>query len=207
VADWQVLNGSGVGGLVEARLQLHHAAQVIVSAPMSYLPARADDSHTNLEWLPGLGALATHAIDQPSGLRFAVRPADLSLIVLRAGAVAAVLTLAARTTVEAAAWLAAELRRAGFDPTRLTMQKHYEIPAHPVASGAPFDPPAAALAELARWYHDTWLVADGVSVAEPGASPARCWPHHFDLATLITLAATGDGVTRTIGVGGSPGDD
>lgn len=33
-------------------------------------------------------------------------------------------------------------------------------------------------------------------------SPVRCWPHHFDIATLHML---GDG--KTIGIGLSPGDD
>lgn len=38
------------------------------------------------------------------------------------------------------------------------------------------------------------------------ASPVRCWPHHFDLATLITLPARNAGATGYIGAGLSPGD-
>src|SRR4051812_30076366 len=38
--------------LSDARRQLHHAAQFATAAGISYLPARPDDSHTNLEWLP-----------------------------------------------------------------------------------------------------------------------------------------------------------
>jgi hypothetical protein len=38
-------------------------------------------------------------------------------------------------------------------------------------------------------------------------SPVRCWPHHFDLATLITLPARNACATEYIGVGLSPGDD
>ncbi len=34
------------------------------------------------------------------------------------------------------------------------------------------------------------------------APPVRCWPHHFDLDTLVTVAPG-----RTCGVGFSPGDD
>jgi hypothetical protein len=37
------------------------------------------------------------------------------------------------------------------------------------------------------------------------ASPLRCWPHHFDLATLTTLTARDP--AGYIGVGISPGDD
>ena len=32
-------------------------------------------------------------------------------------------------------------------------------------------------------------------------SPVRCWPHHFDIATLLTIAPG-----QTIGVGLEPGD-
>ena len=42
--------------------------------------------------------------------------------------------------------------------------------------------------------------------AASGASEVRCWPHHFDLATLITLSGSGE-EARTVGVGLSPGDD
>jgi hypothetical protein len=36
---------------------------------------------------------------------------------------------------------------------------------------------------------------------EPNASEVRCWPHHFDIATLIEVARG-----KTIGVGMEPGD-
>jgi hypothetical protein len=76
-----------------------------------------------------------------------------------------------------------------------------------VAGGGLFGAAPGALVGLAHWYHDAWLVAATVAGAEPAATPPRCWPHHFDLATLITLPASAGGDTRTIGVGGSPGDD
>jgi hypothetical protein len=206
-ADWDVLGVGEVEGLADARRQLHHAAQVIVSAPISYLSPRADDSHTNLEWFPGLRVLATNSIDGEARLRFALRPSDLALLTLRADVVQSVLALAGRSLADAVTWLAGELSKAGQDPDRLTTRKHYEIPPHPVVGGAQFGAAPGALAELARWYHNAWLVAATIAEAAPGASPPRCWPHHFDLATLITLPASADGVTRTIGVGGSPGDD
>jgi hypothetical protein len=34
----------------------------------------------------------------------------------------------------------------------------------------------------------------------------RCWPHHFDIATLIDVSRGASGEARTIGVGLSPGD-
>jgi hypothetical protein len=36
----------------------------------------------------------------------------------------------------------------------------------------------------------------------PNASPVRCWPHHFDIATLLEVAPG-----KTISLGMEPGDD
>lgn len=205
--EWERLAMVSPVALVDARLQLHHAAQIIVSAPISYLEPQPDDSHTNLEWLPGFRALATRPLPSPDGLRFALHPADLSLRAISGGVERASLKLRGRSSAEGVAWLAAELRRAGFDDGRLTTRKHYEIRSHPVADGAAFGALAGALDELAHAYHDAWILTSEIAARESGASPPRGWPHHFDLATLITLAPTRDGVSRSIGVGLSPGDD
>src|SRR4029079_17809264 len=46
-----------------------------------------------------------------------------------------------------------------------------------------------------------------VQADNPGASPVRCWPHHFDLATLLQLDGPAAGESgRSIGAGFSPGD-
>lgn len=206
-AGWRPIAVVASPALVEARLQLHHAAQIIVSAAISYLERQPDDSQTSLEWLPVHDALATQALPSPAGLRFALHPAALALVAIEGGAVRATLPLHGRTVREGEMWLAAELGRSGLDPGRLTRSKHYEIPGHAVARGARFGALPAALAMLGDTWHDAWLLTSEVAAREPAASPPRCWPHHFDLATLITLPAARDGVTRTIGVGLSPGDD
>ena len=51
------------------------------------------------------------------------------------------------------------------------------------------------------WFAAATSVLDPLAAAQPGASPVRVWPHHFDIATLVTLA---EGVS--VGVGMSPGD-
>lgn len=193
--------------LVSARLQAHHAAQLVVAAGISYLPAKPDDSHTNLEWLPSIGALAGNVISDGTLSRFALRLTDLSLLVLGSrNDMVASLTLTGRMASSGDLWMREALGRAGLDPTRLTQKKHYTIPHHPVADGAAFDAPAAQLAELSRYFHDAWVLTSRIASERTDASEPRCWPHHFDLATLLTLPATVDGARRTIGVGVSPGD-
>jgi hypothetical protein len=82
------------------------------------------------------------------------------------------------------------------------------FPEHAVQSGAQFtggDLPSRT--ELARWYSDALFVLSEVAESEPGASEVRTWPHHFDMATFITIEEAADQEnTRSIGVGLSPGD-
>lgn len=208
VTAWRRVGAVAPPSLVDARLQLHHALQIIVSAPISYLVPRPDDSHTNLEWLPDHEALGTNWLTGPSRLRFALHPARLALLAIDEGSQAlSRYTLGGHTVDEGVAWLRATLAGTGYNGSKLTTMKHYEIPAHSVAAGRPFShEPREAFAELARYYANAHELTSRLAAERPGASLPRCWPHHFDLATLITLPATGRG-TRTVGVGLSPGDE
>ena len=204
---WQRLAAGDPTTLVDARLQLHHALQVIVSVGISYLPPRPDDSHTNLEWLPDFAALGTNWVESGQRLRFGLRTAELSLIALNDRGVTSELALDGHTVNDAVEWLRAALVAAGYDGSRLTTKKHYEIPAHPVASGAAFKRAVPEkFAELGRSYADAHTLATYIVETRTGASPVRCWPHHFDLATLITLPELPGRGTRTVGLGLSPGD-
>jgi len=57
VPVWKQLGDPLPASLVDARLQLHHAAQVAVSVGLTFVQPAKDDSHTNLEWIDSLGAL------------------------------------------------------------------------------------------------------------------------------------------------------
>jgi len=207
---WQHLSSVRPTELIDARLQLHHALQIIVSAPISFLEKRADDSHTNLEWLPAIEALGTNWLDtRPRGrVRFALRPASISLLAIdERGNVTSDLALDGKTVDDGVEWLRQSLSAAGYHAAALTTKKHYEIPPHAVASGKPFARGSGeAFEEFGRYYADAHALASYVATSRAGASPPRCWPHHFDLATLITLPEIAGRSTRTVGVGLSPGD-
>jgi hypothetical protein len=206
--EWRPLGSVVPVSLVDARLQGHHATQIIVSAAISYLPRRDDDSHTNLEWLPTHGVLATNVLDAKRSLRLGLRLDGLELCALEAGHERSAFPLDGKTLPDALVWLSNTLMSADLDPARLTTEKHYRIPSHPVEAGAPYRlGDGTALRELAHAYHDAWLVTSAVRDRTPGAAEPRCWPHHFDLATLVTLQKGSDATTRTIGVGLSPGDE
>ena len=199
---WRSLEPRRSRDLADARQQLHHAAQFVASFGISYLPAQPDDSHTNMEWLESLGALAS----KPAGsadIRLAVAPHPFALLVLGAGdAVIGALSLDGVTTEVAARWVRTRLSEHGLDDSRYTLVRHYQIPAHRVAEGGAFGGTApGSLEELARWYSNAAFVLQAIVAVMPNASPVRCWPHHFDIATLLEVD-TG----KTISVGMEPGD-
>ncbi|MGH7617774.1 MAG: hypothetical protein ACREPM_11135 [Gemmatimonadaceae bacterium] len=188
--------------LADARRQTHHAAQFATAAGISYLPHEADDSHTNLEWISSLGALASHVMRATHPFRIGVRVADLTLLVLDGGStVMSSMPLDGETIASATAWLRARLTESGTDGRRYTLTRHYSIPRHPVADGAAFDASdRAKFGQLSRWFACAAEELGSVRAAN-AASDVRCWPHHFDIGTLIDA---GDG--KSIGVGLEPGD-
>lgn len=196
--------------LTAARLQLHHAVQIVSAVGHTLLEPRADDSHTNLEWRADVGALVSNEIPGERPCRAGLRFSDLSLLVIGSEGAADGSDLAGKSIEEGLAWL--ELAISSYmlkDLPKPLERAPLDIPRHPVADGATFslDPPEA-FEELARWY----AVADSelrtLSAAALRATPVRCWPHHFDIAFLMELDRGRDVERpRTIGVGMSPGDE
>jgi hypothetical protein len=165
--------------------ELHWAAQLASAPGNTLLEAKPDASHTNLGWDRTARALAGHAVGDR---RAALRLEDATLLVLEdTSNVIAKKPLAGETLASALTWLGIY-----FDAQTLRRPDH-ELPAHPVASGAAFT--TAGSPDLARLY----ALADEVISAI--ATPVRCWPHHFDIAALVSL-----GGERTVGIGLSPGD-
>ncbi len=211
--DWNSLGQLAPDGLAEPRLVLHHASQLAAAAGASLLPPRPDDSHPNLGWEPGAEALVGHPIEAAGSVRVAIRPRDLSLLLLdAAGNVLETVALPGRTPAESLRELQIAIGlAAGRTITTPLTCPDYELPHHAVADGASFPASSqmqAAWSELGAWFGGAHAALDAVRAHEPGASDVRCWPHHFDIATLI-VHATGEGgsPTQTIGVGMSPGDE
>ena len=200
---WRPLDQQRGTELIDARLQFHPAVQLATALGISYLPAQPDDSHTNLEWIDAIGALASNPAGSPA-IRLAARAHPFAILVLDSGANAlATYLLDGRTVDDAARWIRGQLAEYGLDGARYTLKRHYEIPSHPVDTGAGFRATtAAAFEQLASWYSNAAAVLEQVASAMPGASPVRCWPHHFDIATLIEVAPS-----KTISLGMEPGDD
>jgi hypothetical protein len=207
---WRDVDPSIAAALVDARQQLHHAAQLSTAIGISYLPKKPDDSHTNLQWLHSMNALASRVVPTPSPFRVAVRFQPLALLLLDArNSVLEEHRLHNQTIQTACEWLRELLPRVHADPAKLTLSRHYTIPFHALDAGASFDATDDnAFAELARWYENAAIVLEDLTRRTTGASEVRCWPHHFDIASLIEVEpARGAEHAHTVGVGMEPGDN
>jgi hypothetical protein len=188
-----------------ARMQAHCAVQWLARAARGYIPEQAGDGHTSLGWDDAFGGLVTHPL--PGGLRLGLRIADLTLVLFGGGA-AAELPLDGRADPEVRTWLGGELATRDLDPAKLDAPSPYTMPPHVIALGARYslDEQTEALTAHAHWFANAHAALDAVHkhlVARKLKAPAvRCWPHHFDLDTLVDL-----GRDRTMGIGYCPGDE
>ncbi|MDH3201739.1 MAG: hypothetical protein OEM15_12670 [Myxococcales bacterium] len=201
--SWKPLGSLLPGTLVEARLELHWATQLVSAVGTSLLPPQSDFSHTNCGWLAELGVLAGRAVGDDA-LRPALVFEGLELVLLDGTQERAALPLAGHTLEEGRVWLAGEL---GVPSDELRLPEH-EMPAHPVGDGGVFSEARAdQRIELAAWFADASRLIRRLVADDPTASPVRCWPHHFDIASLIVLDGDAEPEeARSYGVGFSPGD-
>jgi hypothetical protein len=196
---WARLGSVPPTALGAASTALHHAAQVVAAAGETFVPARPDTSQNASVWIESHAALGGSELPARFPCRIALRVADLTLLLLdRQGAPHAELALAGRTPAEALGWAADAIRSYTHgELARALVHPGFEIPGQLTR----FPAPDAALAELGRWYASADYELGVLAARTPGAGPVLCWPHHFDIATLIEL-----GAGRSVGVGLSPGD-
>ncbi len=155
-----------------------------------------DDSHTALSWDAGDGAFATGTIPAPNGsVRFVLDAESVSLGARSAAGAGATLDLSRLEFAEANPKVREFLAGTGIDAAGLETELPYdnELPATASLSTA------EERVELARYFGNFSRI-----LRDRGA--VRIWPHHFDLATLISIDNTGSESDRSIGVGFSPGD-
>ena len=195
--------------LAEARLQAHYAVQWLARAARAYIPPQPDDGHTSLRW--DHDALTTQPFKD--GARLSLHIADLTLALHGGDGAVQSVSLGGRTDREARAWLGERLAARDLDAKALDTPAPYQIPAHALAGDARYDTAgsADALAMLAAWYADANFLLDRLQrklmERNLAPSPVACWPHHFDLAILVTLPKPNPEQTGYVGAGLSPGDD
>jgi hypothetical protein len=136
---------------------------------------------------------------------------NLSLSLIDGSSTSQRLALDGRTDAEVRAWMGPLMSAKGLDPCGLDAPAIYEMPAHPIAEGARYVDDGDELLGLADWYSfaNRAIAATAAQLATRNLTvPAvRCWPHHFDLDSLVYFPARTSGDIRTMGIGFSPGDE
>lgn len=196
---WDSIHSTQVEDLRNARLEAHWASQTLIAVTDVVLDRMGDDSQSNLGWNATSQALETHTL--PGGEVLAFHPARMELHFTNSGAT---FSLHGKTIDDVLAWVQGA---SAIDFTSVPTLRDYDMPGHPVQEEKPFSAPGAVHAELARWFHHANELFLPIQKEHPDASPVRCWPHHFDLATLLSFDPEKDPhEARSIGVGFSPGD-
>lgn len=208
-SDWQELGSPVPAALVDARLQLHWAAQVVGAVGHTFGSPEPDDSHTALRLVTGSGMMVGEPVGRGRAVQPALAPSRMSLRLLSAsdGSTLDEFALSGNTLDQGYAWMAQALEShsSGEMAGELT-RRDYDMPDHLVGRGAEFnDDDRRAIAEVARWFVNAARVFGLLLRARPEAHPVRVWPHHFDIGTLIPLLGP-VGEEPSVGVGMSPGD-
>src|SRR5215831_730124 len=157
--------------------------------------------------------LYTHPLKDGAWLSLKITDLTLALHVGEKSTHVQSFSLDGRPDAQAGQWLSGQLRARGLDARALNAPSPYEIPAHPISQDAAYGPASLtdALAELAAWFGNAALSLGSIQrqmfERKFAASPVRCWPHHFDIATLTTLAGRNTDATGYVGAGLSPGDE
>ena len=210
--DWSKMGRMPPAALVAARNFAHHAAQWPARAAHANLSAVPDDSHFAFTWDALHAALVSAVLPaKGGGVRVGIRMARLELIVTSGDTVLDAFQFDARTDAAAGAWLDSKLHALGLKPAGgVTLP--YSLPAHPTG-GRPYELGMLGreLGELSRWFGGPAEMleefAGRLTGLRPGPGPLLCWPHHFDMSTLVRLDSEAGETARSVGVGISPGDE
>ncbi|MCE7998272.1 MAG: hypothetical protein HEP70_05390 [Rhodobiaceae bacterium] len=199
------------GELGPARALAHATSQLLTKAARANLDVAPDDSHSNLGWDSAAQRFASQALPGANGevyVGLSLVPFDLMLIDSATGT--STYPLTGHTLAEALTWLDDALESVALKPAS-AVALPYELPADVSEVSKIPDALPLGLEPLADWFDMAdrafrELAADQ-SEQNPGPSPVRCWPHHFDIATYVSLEAGDPETAKGIGVGMSPGDE
>ncbi len=207
--SWQKTGKIDPKSLTESRLQLHYAIQFAAAVGNFLTESKPDTSHASLTWNSELNLFVSGIVATEKPFQVALEPVSLTSIILDTqGEKLAEFSLGKKTMEQGINWLKREISCLGADGEKLTFVSYPDdFPDHPLARGTPFNgTQEVQRQELTAYYANTNLLLQEIVSTTEGASPIRIWPHHFDLATLISLPYTQKGEAMSIGVGLSPGD-
>jgi len=194
--------------LSPARVLAHRAAQHLTKAARANLEAQPDDSHSSLIWDMKNNAFLTQYLGR---WQVGLSLSPFQIFISEQGNILHCLSLDGTDDLAVAKWLDNQLGAIGLKEGS-AIALPYQLPDDVAAVNSyDHDNQKLGLQALAAWYGKASEVlnraVDATTGLHPGPSPVRCWPHHFDIATYISLEEGDPETARGIGVGLSPGDD
>jgi len=202
---WRRLDPVPFDEIGKARDIVHEAIQFVASTGISYVQKRHDDSHTNCEWSRSLKSFVGNVFGKENKICLGLNVSELKLILLNENwTIIEEILLNDKSKDDVMFWLEKNLKNSGLNFDQFTLDKHYDIPTKKVFEGGKFKVEnKQALHELSDYYANADLIFREYIFELTNAAPVRCWPHHFDLATLLNIA---EERLQSIGIGMSPGD-
>ncbi|MEO0542171.1 MAG: hypothetical protein AAFY99_00010 [Pseudomonadota bacterium] len=187
--------------LGNANAMAHAASQLLYRAAAANIVPLSGDEHSNLGWDVASRSFQTRALNDAG----TIVELSLSPLVLNIGGDK--LPLETVSIETAISLLDAKLAALGLKSAS-SAPIPYDLPAN-VMSLQIFEA-VDGLDALAAWYDLAASTlnqfARDLGDITPGPSEVRCWPHHFDIATYVSLEAGDAEEARGIGIGLSPGD-
>jgi len=201
---WTLLRPEDLPALPDTRLEVHYGVQLLASFGQAMVPSRSDDSHRSMRWdamLPGFRSETSGTGE----LDVSLHVPTFSLEVRRSRTVVSTVPLSGARPGNARDRLQEILRNATGQSVDLAWPE-YDLPARDGSWDRALTPDAGALKTLAAWFGNAALVLAALTMDVRQASPVRCWPHHFDIASLLTFPREAEADPAHVGLGLSPGD-
>lgn len=208
MSKWNKIVGVDLTQINSTRKALHQAVQLVGATPRNVLTHDPTDTSASLEWsdtIKGLQSIPISKSGDPD-LRVGLSFDDFSLNIEKGDQLIASLQLEGKSTEEGLTWIKSTLKDIGVDSGKINLELPYEIEDYDYSQTLNAD--CKALIEFTKLYSNTSILLSSITKQWEKAYDIRCWPHHFDLATLIPVETDDKGeILKSIGVGLSPGDE
>jgi len=185
----------------KARDQCHQAAQLLAATARAFLDKKDDDSQAAMIWNDSAMVLSTQKLPHTVFPYVVLNIADLSIGFMHAdGNIAQSLSLHGETLQSAVKQISSIM-----DVDLISLSKPYELPGLHIGISEAFDKrQRKSLLLCEQLFSNAYSAILPYTQSEAEASAIKIWPHHFDMASLLTYHAEKE--KKFIGLGLSPGD-
>ncbi|MEL6194650.1 MAG: DUF5996 family protein [Bacteroidota bacterium] len=188
----------------EVRNEFHRAVQILAMMGRSYCPRHMEDEYATLRWDTEGKAMIGKWLN--GAFRFEIDYWEYKLIIRKDEEVIATYLLAGKSTLQILEEMKPILIDYGFDMGKLKTEYPYkDLPPEVADQNKKFSPlDLETIKAFTSWNDQAYAILKEFTRVHGNVSEIRCWPHHFDLAILMTVDKE---KSKTIGIGYVPADD